>query len=812
MSTTFDPELIGEVTQKWAPESRQAMLQYLSDAHAREAIKARYTTVADLAKAIDPTFVVTPALEMIAQRIEVCLHRPRRNLLITMPPQEGKSTICAVYTPLRALQLNPNRRIILATYAANLALDHSRECRDLISRHGSGVIDPMTGVAIEDKLGFRISPTAAKAEGWRIAGSRGGMVATGLDGSITGRAADLFIIDDPYKNMQEADSATQRAKVNEWMQSVARTRLSPSASMILIQCMTGDTPVLMANGLERALRDVRPGDMIATYEDGKLTTSKVRNWANQGPDDVLCIRMKSGRSVRANARHPFLVSEGGREVWRKAGELQPGNKCLAVRGSAFPVTSRAAISPSVARASAGLITKSIGGQRVSALLPAAVDLAAPSSCESDTASTTTSTTASLPSKTDGARYVDAPQMKRTNRSTGMAISASIIATRRVPSEGFSVTTATSPSADWAPPKRRTAPLSTWTVETDEVVEVVACGREDVFDIQVDRTENFIANGLVSHNTRWHPEDLAGQIIERERELDPRWRTWHHINIPAIAEEGLSDALGRAPGEAMVSARGRTTFDFEATRADVGERVWYALYQGSPRNPAGGLFMRKWFENRLDTAPERPVAAVVGIDPADSGHGDETGIIGAVLAEDGTIVLAEDWSARFTADEWSRQAVWLALRLNAREIALEAYSAADTYVAVVKRAWKDIHREVIEKRADGGRLTDVEERALTPQMPFMIRKWRAAGTGDPVGRSSLLRQACETGKCKVVENKLAVFVDQAADWQAGQHQPDRVSAAIVAHDRLAALGSGRMTLVPPLGTSGQPPAWLRRRIG
>lgn len=548
MSTTYDPELIGEVTQKWAPESRQAMLQYLSDAHAREAIKARYSTVADLARAIDPTFVVTPALDMISQRIEVCLQRPRRNLLITMPPQEGKSTICAVYTPLRALQLNPNRRIILATYAANLALDHSRECRDLISRHGSGVIDPMTGVAIEDKLGFRISPTAAKAEGWRIAGSRGGMVATGLDGSITGRAADLFIIDDPYKNMQEADSATQRAKVNEWMQSVARTRLSPSASMILIQ------------------------------------------------------------------------------------------------------------------------------------------------------------------------------------------------------------------------------------------------------------------------TRWHPEDLAGQIIERERELDPRWRTWHHINIPAIAEEGLPDALGRAPGEAMVSARGRTPFDFEATRADVGERVWYALYQGSPRNPAGGLFMRKWFEDRLEAAPERPVAAVIGIDPADSGHGDETGIIGAVLAEDGTIVLAEDWSARFTADEWSRQAVWLALRLSAREIALEAYSAADTYVAVVKRAWKDIHREVLEKRADGAQLTWVEERALTSQMPFMIRKWRAAGTGDPVGRSSLLRQACETGKCKVVENKLAVFVDQAADWQAGQHQPDRVSAAIVAHDRLAALGSGRMTLVPPLGGNRTPPAWLRRRIG
>lgn len=812
MSTTFDPSVIGEVTQKWAPENRQAMLQYLSDAHAREAIRVKYRNVAELAKAVDPAFVITPALDMIAERIEIALSRPRRNLLVTMPPQEGKSTICAVYTPLRALQLNPNRRIILATYAANLALDHSRECRDIITRHGSGVIDPMTGVAVEDKLGFRLSPSAAKAEGWRIAGSRGGMIATGLEGTITGRAADLFIIDDPYKNMQEADSATQRAKVNEWMQSVARTRLSPGASMILIQCMTGDTPVLMANGLERALRDVRPGDRIATYENGKLTTSKVRHWANQGPDDVLCIRMKSGRTVRANARHPFLVSEGGRETWRKASELRPGNKCLAVHGSVPSATSAGAISPSVVKANAGRTMKSSGGPTVCALLPVVDVPVVASSCESDTASTTTTTTASLLSRTVDARSADAPQMTRTNRSTGTAISASIIATRRVPSEGFSATTATSPLADWAPPPPRTVPLSTWTVETDEVVEVVSCGREDVFDIEVERTENFIANGLVSHNTRWHPEDLAGQIIEREREIEPRWRTWHHINIPAIAEEGLPDALDRAPGEAMVSARGRTAFDFEATRADVGERVWYALYQGSPRNPAGGLFMRKWFEDRLPAAPEHPVTAVVGIDPADSGQGDETGIIGAVLAEDGTVVLAEDWSARFTADEWSRQAVWLALRLNAREIALEAYSAADTYVAVVKRAWKDIHQEVTEKRADGAQLTWVEQRALTPQMPFMVRKWRAAGTGDPVGRSSLLRQACETGRCKVVEHKLSVFVDQAADWQAGQHQPDRVSAAIVAHDRLASLGSGRLTLVAPLGGTKAAPAWLRRKIG
>lgn len=347
-----------------------------------------------------------------------------------------------------------------------------------------------------------------------------------------------------------------------------------------------------------------------------------------------------------------------------------------------------------------------------------------------------------------------------------------------------------------------------------MVEIVPCGREDVFDIQVDRTENFIANGTVSHNTRWHPEDLAGQIIAGEQQVEPRYRTWRHINVPAISEVGIYDSLGRNDDEVMVSARGRTRDEFEQTRRKVGERVWYALYQGSPRNPAGGLFMRAWFDNtRLPVAPDKTVATVIGIDPADSGEGDETGIVAATLAEDGTVILTEDWSGQMTADEWARRAVMLALNTGAREIAMEAYASATTYVSVIKRAWKDIHDEVVAKRTRGNYLSPIEERALSANMPFTIFKWRGRNGADAVGRSSLLRQAFETGKCKTVENKLAVFEAQAADWQAGQHQPDRVAAALIAHDRIAALSGGRVLMsVPVDGPPTAAPAWLKRRIG
>jgi len=784
------------------------MAEYLRTSRAREQIKAKYRNAADLAQAVDPGYNITPALRMIADAIETVLSRPRHNLLVTTPPQEGKSSLCAVYTPLRALQLNPNRRIILATYGDSLAEDHSRTCRDIIARHGAGVVDAMTGVAVEDKLGLELSPSSSKVHSWRIAGARGGMIAVGLGSSITGRAADLFIIDDPYKNMQEADSATHRRRVDEWFASVAQTRLSPEASMILIQCMTGDTPVLRHDGSETPLRDIRVGDRIATYENGTVTTSTVLNWASQGSDDVMCIRMKSGRTVRANARHPFLTSEG---TWVRVAELKPGQSLMGIASGTAPVPQPGATNLPSARGCACRTTTRPGGRADTATPPTVAVHGATSSCASGTASTTTSTTLSLPLRAADAPSAVALLTRPGCRSTGTDTSAWTTATTPESSEGCSATTATSPSGESAHPTCCEPQPTIWA---DEIISIEPCGVEEVFDIQVERTENFIANGLVSHNTRWHPEDLAGQIIAGEQQVEPRYRTWRHINVPAISEAGIYDSLGRGDDEVMVSARGRTRDEFEQTRRKVGERVWYALYQGSPRNPAGGLFMRAWFDNtRLPVAPDKTVATVIGIDPADSGEGDETGIVAAALAEDGTVILTEDWSGQMTADEWARRAVMLALNTGAREIAMEAYASATTYVSVIKRAWKDIHDEVVAKRTRGNYLSPIEERALSANMPFTIFKWRGRNGADAVGRSSLLRQAFETGKCKTVENKLAVFEAQAADWQAGQHQPDRVAAALIAHDRIAALSGGRVLMsVPVDGPPTAAPAWLKRRIG
>lgn len=95
--------------------------------------------------------------------------------------------------------------------------------------------------------------------------------------------------------------------------------------------------------------------------------------------------------------------------------------------------------------------------------------------------------------------------------------------------------------------------------------------------------------VVLVSTRWHEQDAAGWLIstEGDRAHGGRWKV---INIPAIAED--DDALGRKPGEELISARGKR--DWKAIRRSVGEYVWASLYQGRPAPAEGGLFKRIWF--------------------------------------------------------------------------------------------------------------------------------------------------------------------------------------------------------------------------
>jgi len=177
-------------------------------------------TPATLYSRIDPTWIPKPFLLQASLKIAQTIVKPNGRLIVSWPPRHGKSRLATIATPIWCLENFPTKNIILSTYGADLSTDFGREVRDLF--------DSNTHL-----LNERIRRDV-KSVGRFMTTKGGGMLSVGLGGAITGKGADVFLIDDYIKTMKEALSASKREDDWEWFTGTAYHRLEPGASMIII--------------------------------------------------------------------------------------------------------------------------------------------------------------------------------------------------------------------------------------------------------------------------------------------------------------------------------------------------------------------------------------------------------------------------------------------------------------------------------------------------------------------------------------------------------------------------------------------------
>lgn len=146
-----------------------------------------------------------------------------KRLMIFMPPRHGKSETVSRKFPSYYLGKHPDEKVIITSYGFNLAKGFSRANRDLISSWRYRLLFPIC-----------VAKDSRSVNDWDINGHRGGMLAAGVGGSTTGFGANLFIIDDPIKNKEEAESEVMREKHWDWYRSVVLTRLEPEAKLVLM--------------------------------------------------------------------------------------------------------------------------------------------------------------------------------------------------------------------------------------------------------------------------------------------------------------------------------------------------------------------------------------------------------------------------------------------------------------------------------------------------------------------------------------------------------------------------------------------------
>lgn len=205
-----------------------------------------YPTVIDLAETDDRRWQSPPHIQLLNQKLVDLAQRNIKRLIVEMPPRHGKSFMCSKYFPAWYLSQFPHHNVIHASYEANFATLWGRRVRDLVSRHGQS-------------LNLRLREDSSAAGSWETTDG-GGMFCTGVGGPMTGRGANVLIIDDPVKNRDESESVTYRERTWEWWQSTAYPRLEPDAVAIVI--------------MTRWHSDDLVGKLLADNEDEDLDDEK----------------------------------------------------------------------------------------------------------------------------------------------------------------------------------------------------------------------------------------------------------------------------------------------------------------------------------------------------------------------------------------------------------------------------------------------------------------------------------------------------------------------------------------------------------
>jgi predicted phage terminase large subunit-like protein len=154
-------------------------------------------------------------------------------LIVCMPPQYGKTEQVSRLFPSWILGDLPDSRIILTSYGADLATENSRITRNYV---GSEAYTNIFGARSSLDAPVELSPESRSVVSWNLKEHRGSVFAAGVGGGITGRPANLVVIDDPFKSREDAESEVYRRKVMSWFRSVVYPRVAntPGAAIIIM--------------------------------------------------------------------------------------------------------------------------------------------------------------------------------------------------------------------------------------------------------------------------------------------------------------------------------------------------------------------------------------------------------------------------------------------------------------------------------------------------------------------------------------------------------------------------------------------------
>lgn len=184
-------------------------------------VKGHFPTFAEF---VYENYKFAPHIIEIAEKFRRIMTGECRRLVINIAPRMGKSLTTSIIFPAWYLINRPDDRILFAAYEARFASSFGMKAKNIIENYGH-------------HWDITLDKSSKAKDSWDLDTKRfrGGMNTAGVGGSLTGRGANVLIIDDPIKNAEESMSKNHKEKILDWYLSTADTRLEPDGATILIQ-------------------------------------------------------------------------------------------------------------------------------------------------------------------------------------------------------------------------------------------------------------------------------------------------------------------------------------------------------------------------------------------------------------------------------------------------------------------------------------------------------------------------------------------------------------------------------------------------
>lgn len=209
------------------PSDKERIAELVRELKRRRERENSQTDFLAFVQSVWPDFIYGRHHARIAAEFERVARGECKRLIINLGPRHTKSEFGSFLLPAWFLGRFPNKKVIQCSHTADLAVGFGRKVRNLVDSPAYQEVFPNVGLRSDSKAAGRWNTSAG-----------GDYFAIGVGGAVTGKGADLLIIDDPHSEQEAAIAASNPEiydKVYEWYTSGPRQRLQPGGAIIIIQ-------------------------------------------------------------------------------------------------------------------------------------------------------------------------------------------------------------------------------------------------------------------------------------------------------------------------------------------------------------------------------------------------------------------------------------------------------------------------------------------------------------------------------------------------------------------------------------------------